>query len=180
MSEITIRRATAADSRRLTRLVRRSGAYRGPYAVMVDGYQVGGAYIEHHPVFAATDADGRVLGFYALLLDEAELDLAFVADDAQGLGIGRLLVAHMKDRARAAGLDSVRVVAHPPAEPFYLRTGARRTGTVAAAGRIHWDRPELTYDLTTASADGPSAASAGAPGIAADGTAADDSAAAAA
>ncbi|MER8034518.1 GNAT family N-acetyltransferase [Streptomyces hydrogenans] len=152
MPEITIRRATAADSRRLTRLVRGSSAYRGPYAVMVDGYQVGGAYIEHHPVHVAVDADGRVLGFYALLLDEAELDLAFVADSAQGLGIGRRLIAHMTGEARAAGLTAVRVVAHPPAEEFYLRTGARRTGTVAAAGRIHWDRPELSYDLAAAAA----------------------------
>lgn len=148
MSEITIRRATAVDSKRLTRLVRGSAAYRGPYAVMVDGYRVGGAYIEHHPVHVAVDADDRVLGFYALLLDEAELDLAFVADSAQGLGIGRLLMAHMSAVARAAGLTAVRVVAHPPAEEFYLRTGARRTGTVAASGRVHWDRPELTYDLT--------------------------------
>ncbi|MFC9732613.1 GNAT family N-acetyltransferase [Streptomyces roseolus] len=148
MSEITIRRATAADAKRLTRLVRGSAAYRGPYAVMVDGYRVGGAYIEHHPVHVAVDADDRVLGFYALLLDEAELDLAFVADSAQGLGIGRLLMAHMNRAARAAGLTAVRVVAHPPAEEFYLRTGARRTGTVAASGRVHWDRPELTYDLT--------------------------------
>ncbi|WP_282697434.1 GNAT family N-acetyltransferase [Streptomyces sp. CC208A] len=149
MPEISIRRATAADSKRLTRLVRGSAAYRGPYAVMVDGYQVGGAYIEHHPVYAAVDdADDRVLGFYALLLDEAELDLAFVADSAQGLNIGRLLMAHMNCVARLAGLTAVRVVAHPPAEGFYLRTGARRTGTVAASGRIHWDRPELTYDLT--------------------------------
>ncbi|MFI8365749.1 GNAT family N-acetyltransferase [Streptomyces sp. NPDC085466] len=148
MSEITVRRATAADSKRLTQLVRGSAAYRGPYAVMVDGYQVGGAYIEHHPVHVAVDADGRVLGFYALLLDEAELDLAFVADTAQGLGIGRTLIAHMTGVARAAGLDAVRVVAHPPAEEFYLRTGARRTGTVAPAGRIHWERPELSYDLT--------------------------------
>ncbi|MFE5796885.1 GNAT family N-acetyltransferase [Streptomyces sp. NPDC056503] len=152
MSEITIRRATAADSKRLTRLVRGSAAYRGPYAVMVDGYQVGGAYIEHHPVHAAVDADDRVLGFYALLIDEAELDLAFVADAAQGLGIGRRLIGHMTGEARAAGLTAVRVVAHPPAEEFYLRTGARRTGTVAASGRIHWDRPELTYDLAAAAA----------------------------
>ncbi|MEV6198865.1 GNAT family N-acetyltransferase [Streptomyces sp. NPDC051771] len=159
MSEITIRRATAADSKRLTRLVRGSAAYRGPYAVMVDGYRVGGAYIEHHPVHVAVDADDRVLGFYALLLDEAELDLAFVADSAQGLGIGRLLMAHMSAVARAAGLTAVRVVAHPPAEEFYLRTGARRTGTVAASGRVHWDRPELTYDLTgpTDPADTPAA-----------------------
>ncbi|MFJ9826282.1 GNAT family N-acetyltransferase [Streptomyces sp. NPDC101160] len=146
--DITLRRATAADSKRLSRLVRTSSAYAGEYAAMVDGYQVGGSYIEHHPVYVAVDAAGRVLGFYALLLDEAELDLAFVADDAQGLGIGRMLMAHMAEQGRAAGLDSIRVVAHPPAEEFYVRTGARRTGTVQPTGRIHWARPELHWDLT--------------------------------
>ncbi|MFF5972139.1 GNAT family N-acetyltransferase [Streptomyces sp. NPDC012769] len=147
MPDITLRRATADDSKRLTRLVRTSSAYAGAYASMVAGYQVGGSYIEHHPVYVAVGADGRVLGFYALLLDEAELDLAFVADEAQGLGIGRMLVEHMIDQGRAAGLESIRVVAHPPAEEFYLRTGARRTGTVPPTGRIHWERPELHYDL---------------------------------
>ncbi|MFF4171900.1 GNAT family N-acetyltransferase [Streptomyces sp. NPDC001744] len=149
MSDITVRRATADDSRRLTRLVRGSRAYRGDYAAMVEGYRVGGSYIEHHAVFVAADGggEGRVLGFYALLVDEAELDLAFVADEAQGLGIGRLLMEHMTARARAAGLGSVKVVAHPPAEEFYLRTGAVRTGTVPPSGRVHWERPELRYDV---------------------------------
>ncbi|RSS53306.1 GNAT family N-acetyltransferase [Streptomyces sp. WAC01280] len=147
MPDITIRRATADDSKRLTRLVRTSAAYRGDYAAMVEGYQVGGAYIEHHPVFVAVDENDRVLGFYALLLGEAELDLAFVADSAQGLGIGRLLMEHMTEQARAAGLAAVRVVAHPPAEEFYLRTGAVRTGVLPPAGRIHWARPELRYDV---------------------------------
>ncbi|MFB6531498.1 MULTISPECIES: GNAT family N-acetyltransferase [unclassified Streptomyces] len=147
MSEFTVRRAVADDSKRLTRLVRSSRAYRGDYASMVEGYQVGGAYIEHHPVFVAVDASDRVLGFYALLVDDAELDLAFVADSAQGLGIGRLLMEHMTGQARAAGLEAVRVVAHPPAEEFYLRTGAVRTGAVPPAGRIHWERPELRYDI---------------------------------
>ncbi|MFV6028049.1 GNAT family N-acetyltransferase [Streptomyces sp. NPDC056264] len=147
MSEFTVRRAVADDSKRLTRLVRSSRAYRGDYASMVEGYQVGGAYIEHHPVFVAVDASDQVLGFYALLVDDAELDLAFVADSAQGLGIGRLLMEHMTGQARAAGLEAVRVVAHPPAEEFYLRTGAVRTGAVPPAGRIHWERPELRYDI---------------------------------
>ncbi|MFF5634720.1 GNAT family N-acetyltransferase [Streptomyces sp. NPDC012825] len=161
MSDITIRRATADDFRRLTRLVRGSRAYRGDYAAMVEGYQVGGSYIEHHPVFVAADGggDGRVLGFYALLVDGAgagvgdgdatgaELDLAFVADEAQGLGIGRMLMEHMTEQARAAGLHSVKVVAHPPAEEFYLRTGAVRTGTVPPSGHVHWERPELRYDV---------------------------------
>ncbi|MER8047882.1 GNAT family N-acetyltransferase [Streptomyces sp. NPDC094032] len=152
---VTLRRATADDAKRLTRIVRRSGAYRGDYAAMVDGYQVGGSYIEHHPVYVAVegggdgdgDVDGKVLGFYALILDDAELDLAFVADEAQGLGIGRLLVEHMIQEARTAGLTSVKVVSHPPSEDFYLRTGARRTGTVPPSGRIHWARPELRYDI---------------------------------
>ncbi|MGW2301465.1 GNAT family N-acetyltransferase [Streptomyces sp. NPDC001809] len=147
MSEFTVRRAVADDSKRLTRLVRSSRAYRGDYATMVEGYQVGGAYIEHHPVFVAVDASDRVLGFYALLVDDAELDLAFVADSAQGRGIGRLLMEHMTGQAAAAGLDAVRVVAHPPAEEFYLRTGAVRTGSVPPTGHIHWERPELRYDL---------------------------------
>ncbi|MGW7360733.1 GNAT family N-acetyltransferase [Streptomyces sp. NPDC054802] len=139
-----IRRATGADARRLTRMVRRSGAYQDQYAPMVAGYRVGPDYIEAHEVFVTTDDSGRVLGFYSLVLSPPELDLMFVADDAQGLGIGRLMIEHMAGRARAAGLDTVRVVAHPPAEGFYLSVGARRTGTVEARPpAVMWDRPEL-------------------------------------
>ncbi|MFE4449415.1 GNAT family N-acetyltransferase [Streptomyces sp. NPDC056796] len=141
---IRIRRAVARDARRLTRLVTRSRAYEGPYAPMVAGYKVGPDYIEAHAVHVAVDGDGRVLGFYALITSPPELDLMFVADDAQGRGIGRLLVAHLRDEARRAGLAAVRVVAHPPAEGFYRSVGAERTGTVAARPpAVMWDRPEL-------------------------------------
>ncbi|MET8472335.1 GNAT family N-acetyltransferase [Streptomyces sp. NPDC006422] len=149
---VTVRRATAQDARRLTRLVRGSSAYRDPYASMVAGYRVGPDYIEAHPVHVAVDeADGRVLGFYALLLAPRELDLMFVADEAQGRGIGRLLIAHMLAQAVGAGLDHVRVVAHPPAEGFYRSMGARRTGTVAARPpAVAWDRPELEFAVPPA------------------------------
>lgn len=148
-----IRRATARDAKRLTRLVRASRAYEGPYAPMVAGYRVGPDYIETHRVFLAEEPDGgRVLGFYALLLAPLELDLMFVADAAQGLGVGRRLVEHMKGEARAAGAgagaDAVRVVSHPPAEGFYLGVGAERVGTVAAnPPAVMWDRPELVIRL---------------------------------
>ncbi|TXS49911.1 GNAT family N-acetyltransferase [Streptomyces sp. t39] len=141
---VRIRRATARDARRLTRIVRTSGAYAGHWAAMVDGYTVGPAYIEAHQVFVAVGADERVRGFYALVLSPPELDLMFVADEAQGLGIGRLLVGHLAGRAREAGLTAVRIVSHPPSEGFYLGMGARRTGTVPAAPpAVRWDRPEL-------------------------------------
>ncbi|MFD8809374.1 GNAT family N-acetyltransferase [Streptomyces sp. NPDC059597] len=148
---ITIRRAVARDAKRLTRLVRGSGAYEGEYAAAVAGYRVGPDYIEAHRVFVAVGADeqgGRVLGFYSLVLAPPELDLLFVADDAQGRGIGRLLVAHMQSEARAAGLDRVKVVSHPPAENFYHRVGAVRTGTVLAnPPAVLWDRPEFEFRI---------------------------------
>ncbi|MFI1937965.1 GNAT family N-acetyltransferase [Streptomyces purpureus] len=146
-TEIRIRRATARDARRLTALVRTSRAYEGPYASMVADYRVGPDYIETHRVFVAAGAGGGVLGFYALVVDPPELDLLFVSDAAQGLGVGRLLMEHMKGEAREAGLTEVRIVSHPPAEGFYLGVGARRVGTVEARPpAVMWDRPELVID----------------------------------
>lgn len=144
-----MRRAVARDAKRLTRIVRGSRAYEGHYASMVAGYRVGPDYIEAHRVFVAADrADDRVLGFYALLVAPAELDLMFVADDAQGLGIGRLLVDHLRAQARAAGLTRVRVVSHPPAEGFYRSVGARRVGTAPAQPpAVPWERPELEFTV---------------------------------
>ncbi|MER5475874.1 GNAT family N-acetyltransferase [Streptomyces sp. NPDC002734] len=150
---VTIRRAVAGDARRLTRLVRGSGAYEGQYAAAVAGYRVGPDYIEAHRVFVAVGGDddgGRVLGFYSLVLAPPELDLLFVADEAQGRGIGRLLVAHMEAEARAAGLDRVEVVSHPPAEDFYRLVGAVRTGTAPAnPPAVPWDRPVLEFRIFT-------------------------------
>ncbi|MFD3523363.1 GNAT family N-acetyltransferase [Streptomyces sp. NPDC058653] len=153
---VTLRRATARDAGRVTRLVRASRAYEGPYAPMIAGYRVGPDYIETHRVFLAEAPDGRLLGFYALLLVPPELDLMFVADAAQGLGVGRRLVDHMKGEARAAGLTSVRVVSHPPAEGFYRSVGAERVGTVPAnPPAVMWDRPELVIGVGAAGTAAP-------------------------
>ncbi|MFI9050654.1 GNAT family N-acetyltransferase [Streptomyces sp. NPDC053427] len=131
-------------------MVQNSGAYQGPYASMVDGYRVGADYIAAHRVFVAVDdaGEGRLLGFYSLIVDPPELDLMFVANDAQGAGIGRLLIAHMRGEARRAGIDHVRVVAHPPAEGFYRSVGAQRIGTEwAKPPAVMWDRPELVIPV---------------------------------
>ncbi|MFH8628603.1 GNAT family N-acetyltransferase [Streptomyces lydicus] len=158
---VVIRRAEGRDAARLTRLVRGSGAYEGRYAAMVSGYRVGPDYIEAHRVFVAVEADspnagsggtesraGRVLGFYSLIAEPAELDLMFVADEAQGYGIGRRLVEHMRAEARRIGVERVRVVSHPPAEGFYRSMGARPSGTVRAnPPAVMWDRPEFIFPV---------------------------------
>ncbi|MBK3642875.1 GNAT family N-acetyltransferase [Streptomyces sp. MBT33] len=148
---VTIRRAVERDAKRLTRLVRGSGAYQGKYAAAVAGYRVGPDYIEAHRTFVAVDAEehgGRVLGFYSLVLEPPELDLLFVADEVQGRGIGRLLVEHMQSEARAVGIDRLKVVSHLPAEDFYHRVGAVRTGTALAnPPAVPWDRPEFEFRI---------------------------------
>ncbi|OII69930.1 GNAT family N-acetyltransferase [Streptomyces sp. CC77] len=151
VQSMTIRRAVAHDAQRLTSLIRPSSAYQGRYASIVSGYRVTAEYIAQHRVFVAVDASDQILGFYALVLEPPELDLAFVADEAQGLGIGRHLIGHMAVQAREAGAASVRVVAHPPAEKFYLRMGAKRVGTVAPSPpKVAWERPDLQLTIPTA------------------------------
>ncbi|MBO1418371.1 GNAT family N-acetyltransferase [Streptomyces sp. FH025] len=148
MTETTIRRADAADADRLTALMQASSAYRGEYFAMIDGYRMRPDYLARHEVFLAVDADtDRLLGFYGLIREPAELDLMFVADETQGLGIGRKLITDMLDRARAAGIASVKVVSHPPAEGFYLRMGAERTGTRPPQVKTPWEQPELRFTV---------------------------------
>ncbi|MFD9894774.1 GNAT family N-acetyltransferase [Amycolatopsis sp. NPDC059027] len=145
---ITISRAVPEQTETLTTLMHASSAYRGDYASILDGYAVTAAYVRSHPVFVATSAD-RIVGFAALLTDNPELDLLFVADDTQGLGVGARLVAHVLEHAKTLGIATVRVVAHPPALAFYERRGARRVGTVPPKPpKITWERPELVFELT--------------------------------
>ncbi|MFF7617734.1 GNAT family N-acetyltransferase [Streptomyces lavendulae] len=162
MERTTIRRATEEDAEGLTALVQESRAYRGRYATVIAGYRVTAAYIERHRVFAAVGTAGRLLGFYSLVLEPAELDLAFVSDEAQGTGVGRLLMEHMLGQARRAGLTDVRVVSNPPAERFYLRMGAERVGVVAATPpKVTWERPELRFVVDRQHVTGTGAASSG-------------------
>ena len=150
MGQIEITRATAARAGCLTTLMHASSAYQGDYASILDGYVVTPEYLETNPTFTATAGD-ELLGFYALLEDPPELDILFVADAAQGLGVGARLVGHMLDEARMRGMRSVRVVSHPPALPFYVHMGARRTGTIPPKPpKITWERPELRFAVPEA------------------------------
>ena len=74
-------------------------------------------------------------------MNEPELDLMFVANEAQGKRIGAMLFEHMKRTAHALGVKTIKIVAHPPAEAFYVRMGATKVGVKAPSGRATWARP---------------------------------------
>lgn len=137
------RRATAADLPAINELIQASSTYHGEYRAMVATYVVGPAQVMHDHMHLAEDASG-VAGFYSLKLDpEPELDLMFVADHAQGKGIGRALIAHMMETARRLGVAEIKIVSHPPSVGFYKRVGAVEVGVKPPAGRITWPRPVL-------------------------------------
>lgn len=158
-SERRIRRAAPHDAEALTALMHASAAYRGPYASILRGYAISAAQIgadhpyliERHSVGHDPERGAELLGFYSLTLaaSGAELDLMFVADAAQGQGVGAALFAHMRDTAQALGCAQVTIVSHPPAEAFYRRMGAVRVGTRPPSPRAPWERPILRLAVGT-------------------------------
>ena len=153
--QVEIAAATVAETEELTAMVRTARAYDGEYRVMVANQTIDAAYIGRHLTRVAHGPDGEILGFASLQVPgrggpgEAELDFMFVADDAQGLGIGRLLIDDIAGHARAQGLTRVHIVSHPPSAGFYRRCGARDAAVIAPYGRISWSRPHLILELGT-------------------------------
>jgi len=118
-------------------------AYQGAYGAILENYALGEAQLQRDQVFLA-EAGGDILGFYSLIVEgEPELDLMFVADAAQGAGLGKILFDHMRETARTHAATSVLIVSHPPSVGFYERMGAVRDGVKPPFGRVTWERPIL-------------------------------------
>ena len=83
-------------------------------------------------VFVA-ETDGIVAGFAAVVPRPdggAELDALFVEPHLWKRGIGRRLVEHIVDIARARAASFLHVIGNPHAERFYVACGFQTTGTV--------------------------------------------------
>jgi GNAT superfamily N-acetyltransferase len=141
---IEIRRAVPSDAAALSALMHSCSAYRGAYATILQGYAITPVQVERDMIHAGCTG-AQILGFYSLaeLDTEPELDLMFVADAAQGTGVGKLLFDHMRATAKTLGVREIKIVSHPPAEAFYLRMGAQRVGSILPGGRVTWPRPLL-------------------------------------
>ena len=89
-------------------------------------------HIAEGHVFVA-HSDGVIVGFAAVLTrpdGSAELDALFVEPTLWKRGVGRLLVDHCADVARARASRLLHVVGNPHAEGFYIACGFRTTGVV--------------------------------------------------
>jgi GNAT superfamily N-acetyltransferase len=78
------------------------------------------------------EQDGAIVGFSAILPrddGDTELDALFVEPAVQRRGIGRKLIEHSAEMARAAGSGALHVVGNFHAKQFYLACGFIIVGT---------------------------------------------------
>src|SRR5262249_1711338 len=131
--DISIRRARPADSDALSNIARAAKQYWGYPQELIrlwhDDLTVTPAFIARQPVYCALRGRTRI-GFYAISGTHAarELEHLWVHPRSIGIGIGRMLFAHLIERLRAMRVTRLRVASDPNAEGFYRRMGARRVG----------------------------------------------------
>jgi GNAT superfamily N-acetyltransferase len=80
------------------------------------------------------ERDGVVAGFAAVVPRAdggAELDALFVEPHLWKHGIGRQLVEHIAEVARASAASFLHVIGNPHAQGFYIACGFRTTGSVS-------------------------------------------------
>ena len=82
------------------------------------------------------ELNNKIVGFSALLClskSEFELEALFVEPDHIGMGIGRALLRHAKNKASALGGHVLKIQGDPHAEEFYRAAGGLLTGTQESA-----------------------------------------------
>jgi GNAT superfamily N-acetyltransferase len=137
MDDVTIRPPRPGEAQALTDLALRAKASWGYDAAFM------AACREELTVTAERLADwdfwvaeqgGAPVGMIALSHagDIAELEDFFVDPAAQGLGVGKALMAAFLAACRARGLTRVMVAADPNAEAIYRRLGYRTVGQIAS------------------------------------------------
>ncbi|NBN77045.1 GNAT family N-acetyltransferase [Microvirga tunisiensis] len=123
-----LRPGRIADAAVLTDILHRSkGSWGYPEPEMAGfraNNRVTPATLTSQTVIVA-ELDGRPVAFATGEAREDHLfvDYLFVAPEAQGLGLGRLLLAALEDHARSAGLAHLRLESDANAVGFYRRLG---------------------------------------------------------
>lgn len=157
MTSHLIRPATSGDAKAITALAIRSKAFWGYSEAFMDACR---EELTVSPEKIASDRflifvlerEELLLGYYALeTLEEhtLEIDALFIEPDHMGQGLGKALMAHVKQTAKEQGVTSLIVQSDPFAERFYLAAGGTRVGSRASGSIPDRSLPILTFDLAS-------------------------------
>jgi GNAT superfamily N-acetyltransferase len=134
---LQIQRAAPEDAEQLSAIARAAKAHWGYPRAWLSAWEpslrITREYLQRQLVFVGT-ADRELIGFYALEQrgDWWSLEHLWVKPGQHGRGAGRRLFAHALDTVRGIRPGFVVIESDPFAAGFYVRMGARQTGTVAA------------------------------------------------
>jgi GNAT superfamily N-acetyltransferase len=134
---LQIERAVPEDAEQLSAIARAAKAHWGYPRAWLSAWEpslrITPEYLQRTLVFVGTD-DRELIGFYALEQrgDRWSLEHLWVKPGRHGRGSGRRLLAHAIDTVRDIRPGFLVIESDPFAAGFYVRMGARQTGTVAA------------------------------------------------
>ncbi|MFE3576790.1 GNAT family N-acetyltransferase [Lysinibacillus sp. NPDC059133] len=127
-----IRSAKVQDCHLLSHLAYKSKAYWGYtedfLQQCIDNLTVTKEYIEKNLVFVMK-SDNKIVAFYSFIINEMKLDALFIEPDYIGNGFGRIIWDHLLNKAKELGISESTLDSEPNAEGFYLKMGAKKTGT---------------------------------------------------
>lgn len=136
LNTVLIRPAIVSERETLEALQRRASLNnpgdRDALLANPDAIELPLEQIEANRVFVA-EREGAILGFSAVLPREdgqTELDALFVEPRLWRSGVGRLLVEHCAEVARAQGSSLLHVIGNPHAQGFYAACGFKMIGTI--------------------------------------------------
>jgi N-acetylglutamate synthase-like GNAT family acetyltransferase len=149
---LKIRKASTDDVDRLTEIAHHAKRYWGYPDHWIEHWKdqltITADFVSANQVFLAED-EGKVLGFYALVInsDKAELDHLWVDPKHIGTGVGKDLFLHAMQSASKQNVGTVEICADPNAEGFYRKMGAFRTGeTISEIDGESRTLPQLNVD----------------------------------
>ena len=153
LSIVEVSKARPEDAAQLREIAMRSKASWGYSSGFMeacrDELRVPDEWIAAEDVFTAKIQD-RPVGFFSFLAlpgGETELCHFFVEPDFIGCGVGRRMFEEASRIARRRGHRRIQIQSDPYAEGFYLRMGARRSGTMESLSLKGRHLPLLVFDL---------------------------------
>ena len=132
---IQIRRANPGEADTLTKIAHAAKRHWGYPENWIEHWKddltITPEFIIRNETLVATIGEETV-GCCAIVINDsrAELEHMWIKPEHMGVGVGRILLLHAKDRAVNLKVSALELSADPNAEGFYQRMGATRIGEV--------------------------------------------------